>query len=612
MYKIWRSSRSVYGDEICPDGIHGIETDETLSALQVYTENELKKIADAGFNAIWVHGLLRHLIRVEPFPELGECTDIQIDAMRSLIDRAAKYGIKVFIYMQPPRALPQSYKEFWDNHLDIWGDENICCAVPIRRFCTSSPKVKQWLKNAGAALAQNLPGLAGVIMITASEFPQHCYSHSRKSNPEIWANLLKCPRCREREPEDVVAELINLVRNGIRTVSSKMEIVAWNWSWAWNKDSNSRIIEKLQTDVILMADFERGGYTDLDRRPDFHMDEYSLSYAGPSEKCKTAYETAQKCGLRFMAKLQLGTTHELASVVTLPMVSSLYDKAVFHRNQNVSGYMGCWNFGNALPNSNVEAFNFFISAKCPDSRDAAMLKFAKQAFPDCKTELLLQAWNVFAQAMNYYPFTIAFLYHGPQNYTLAYKEIYQPAPLTGKPAGRSWKFDERGDDLSNSYKLHHTQFNLDEIIERVGKIAAVWQCGITIIEQAFAECNCKKSLDELGNSIICGAVWRSTENTYRIFKLRKNWNVSKNEEFFRILDDELCILKDVLPWVKRDPRQGFHIEPQGYMFNAESVAAKIAALEKLKLTDSRRLGKTVCNNGQKTNHRELYHEAYTG
>jgi hypothetical protein len=582
MYKIWRSSASVFGDETCPDGINGIEKDETLSAVDIYTDEELQKIADAGFNAIWVHGLLRHLVKVEPFPELGQYVDMQLAAVRQLSKRAAQYGIKVFIYMQPPRALPQSDTDFWDNHLDIWGEEDICRGLPVRRFCTSAPKVKQWLKNAGTALAQSLPGLAGIILITGSEFPQHCYSHRVQKCSKPWHRLIECPRCKEREPEDVVTELITLIRDGVREVSPDMDIITWDWSWRWNGDSEEKMVSQLPSDIIMMADFERGGHKDLYERPGFFMDEYSLSYAGPSEQCRIAFDIALKHGRRFMSKLQLGTTHELASVVTLPMPGSLYDKALFHHKNKIDGYMGCWNFGNALPNSNVEAFNFFLSDKCPDDKKQALQAFAKLAFPDADPGLLMEAWQAFEDAMFYYPFTIAFLYHGPQNHTLSHKSMYHPASLKGIPSGRSWKDDERGDDLSNSYSYHHTQFNLDEIIDRVVKLAEAWGNGVEIFRRAFANCSDKKSLDELGNAIICSAVWHSTANSFRVFKLRKSWDDSKREEFFKFLDDELDELKNVLPWVERDPRQGFHIEPDIYMFDAKSIREKINALEKIK------------------------------
>ena len=44
-----------------------------------------------------------------------------------------------------------------------------------------------------------------------------------------------------------------------------------------------------------------------------------------------------------------------------------------------------------------------------------------------------------------------------------------------------------------------------------------------------------------------------------------------------------CIVRRqlVLPWVERDPRQGFHIEPGVVMFSAELVQSKIAMLKKL-------------------------------
>jgi hypothetical protein len=571
----------VFGDETCPDGLHGVGKDETLSAVGVYTDEELQKIKKADFDSIWVHGLLRHLVKVDPFPELYKHAELHLNAMRQLIGRAAEYDIKVFLYMQPPRAWSKN-DLFWSEHPDIWGIEDEHRNTPVRSMCTSVPEVQQWLTNASQTIARDLPDLAGIILITASEFNQHCYSRRRKDVAKPWSPLIECPICKEREPEDVVAELITLIRNGVRMASDTIEIIAWNWAWDWEKDSNKKIIEQLPSDVVIMADFERGGYKDLYGRPDFYMNEYSLSYAGPSEECQAVFEICKKRNMRFMSKLQLGTTHELASVVTLPMPGSLYDKAICHRNKDIAGYMGCWNFGNALPNSNVEAFNFFVSDKCPDNKDAALREFASQYFPDAKTELLLQAWAQFAAAMYYYPFTIGFLYHGPQNHTLAYKEMYVPAPLGGKPAGRSWKMDERGDDLTNSYNFHHKQFNLDEIIDRLNKLAISWQCGISKFKEAFKGCKNKRSLDELGNAIICGAIWRSTENSYRIYKLRKDWNESKSGEFYRILDDELNILNDVLPWVKRDPRQGFHIEPHDYMFNAETVAAKRLALEKLK------------------------------
>lgn len=589
MIKLWRSPDSWFGDEICPDGgVGGKEPDETITAMDAYTGEELEKIKKAGFNGIWVHGLLRHIVRVEPFKELGGESAKHIEALEKLISRSERRGLKVFIHMQPPRSLRADNDFFWNKHPDSGGVEDTAwdlhtrTDVRVRRLCTSSAEVKEWLKNGASEMARLLPSLGGITLITASEFGSHCYSRRMKKDPPRWSALIECPRCRGREPEDVVAELITLIRDGIREHSAGMEVIAWNWSWKWNPDSDSKIISQLPRDVVVMADFERGGRKNLLRRPNFFIDEYSLGYSGPSEKFLEVFNAARKRGMRCMSKLQLGTTHELASVVSLPILESLYRKAEFHKKEKVEGFMGCWNFGNVLPSANVAGFNYFLGGKCPDGRKEALESFAEVYMPGCDPGLAVKAWEIFSRAMYYYPFTIAFLYHGPQNHTLGYGEIYRPRELTEKPAGRSWKFDERGDDLSNSYLFHHTQFSLDDIIERLGKLAAAWNEGVEILRASTENCRGRQALDEFGNALICGRIWQSTENTFRVFKLRKDWDDSKKEEFFRIAEDELRILREVLPYVERDPRQGYHAEPHGYMFDAVKINKKISDLERIK------------------------------
>ena len=575
-YRIWRSSQSRFGSEQLPQG----NNDETLTALNAYTDEELQKISEAGFNAIWIHGILHHLVQVEPFMELGSESALHISAMQTLIDRAARYNIKVFIYMQPPRALDAA-DPFWQKHPDIWGEELNFPDITLRCMCTSTAPVQEYLVNAGEALLKNLPDLAGVILITASEFAQHCFSHRcHKPLTKPWHVEITCPRCYQRTRAEVIAELITNIHKGVRKSSATAEVVAWNWSWERPEDE-SYIINTLPEDVILMADFERGGYKDLLRRKHFWMDEYSLGYSGPSEKFQRLFNETSQRKMRHMAKLQLGTTHELATVVSLPIISSLYKKAEFLKKNHLAGFMGCWNFGNALPNLNVEAFNYFVSKECPDNEPAALQSFAQMKFPDCNIDLILAAWEQFERTMYYYPFTILFIYFGVQNYTLAYDEIYKPAPLTGKRVGGSWLMDERGDELREAF-IHPEQprlFELDEIIERIGKVAVGWEAGAELFRKALGNTTDKRQLDELGNTMICQAIWKSTENSYRVYKLRQNWLEDNITEFKRLIIDELDILNGVLPWVERDPRQGFHIEPGGTMFNAAMIRNKIKALE---------------------------------
>ena len=593
MYRIWRTPLSRFNGSPCGHPGSDLE-DETITADGAYTEEALAEITRAGFNAIWLHGILHHLAQVPPFTELGTNAEHHIEALKRLIARAQKHGIKVFIYFQPPRALPTTVLTFWDAHTDIWGQEeadesSAAGSSPsvYRSICISVPKVTDWIANAAESIARRLPELGGFIAITASEHPGHCYSHRVKVDPKPWAGLIECPRCAEREPEEIVIDILSSLREGIRRASDEIELIAWNWSWAWTPQSYTKVIDQfsneLAEDIILLLDFERGGRIDIPGRRGHVYDEYSLSYGGPSERFLESYHAAKARGMRIMTKLQIGTTHELGTVVNLPIMGSLFEKANFQVRENLAGFMGCWNFGN-LPSANTAGFCYFLGQGLEIERRNALEGFAKAYFGGCDAGLMRLAWERFAKAMEYFPFTIAFLYNGAHSHTLGYAAMYKMAPTSGMPAGRSWQPDERGDDLEISYKMNSTQFSLDDVIERIGKMAVIWQGGTDLMSAAFEggrDLDPERVKGELGNAKICGAIWRSTENTYKIYRLRRNWSEEQTQEFLEITSDELAILKQVIPDVEHDPRQGYHLEPQAHLFSAETICRKIAVLEEI-------------------------------
>ena len=232
-YRIWRSPYSRFGglNSLRPDDT----TDETVTAVDCYTDDVLREIAENGFNAIWLHSVLANITHLDIFPEFGKHAELHIRNLSTLISRAAKYGIRVFLYFQPVRSVAAENREFWNRHSECAGqrekateqvlDANKDQLIDMICLCTSVPAVKQWIADASAQLAEKLPELGGVILITASEYPGHCYSHRRKKDATPWTPLIECPRCREREPWEVAAELVNLVHDGIRRHSDRIELI---------------------------------------------------------------------------------------------------------------------------------------------------------------------------------------------------------------------------------------------------------------------------------------------------------------------------------------------------------------------------------------------------
>jgi hypothetical protein len=577
--RIWRSPYSPFGKRT------RIEIDsesETIIAERVYTDEELAGIAETGFNAIWVHTLLHQVVNSPVLPELGQNCELHLTALRKLIDRAAKHGIKVFLYMQPPRALPTDHA-FWNAHPEAGGHieksqsgDDCNDFIDFRCFCTSQPIVKEYLRDASERLARELPDMGGIIMITASEYSSHCIAHSGctlGAMGEISHVNTTCPRCAVRKPADIISEIITLMRDGIRAVSTDMDILAWNWSWTFYYDIPcTEIIEKLPKDIILMLGFERGGTQDYCGQKDAVVNEYSISYAGPSEQCTGAFETASKLGLKTATKLQFGTTHELATVVNLPLIGNLFRKADFMRRNNIVGYMGCWNFGNML-SANTASFNYFLSKEAPANEAEALQTFASDYMPGCDKTAVMDAWYTFAEAMLNYPFGIPYLYAGPTNFSLAYTP--RPEPLNKISSGRAWLDDERGDDLSGCL----SDFSLDEVLAGFEKLSAKWAEGVLQLENALSGSDSEHAVAELTNAKVCGAAFHSTLNTFKFYKLRLDWSNDKVNEYKAIAQDELAVLEAIKPIVASDKRQGYHSEAHAYMFNEDMIQEKINALK---------------------------------
>lgn len=346
-------------------------------AAQVYTDDALRQLADLGFNGVWIRMVYRRLLKNPKYPSFGDQSEQSMAGLRRVIERGAKHGIKVFAYLQEPLGLPTS-DPFWTEHPELAGatynhqNPFTYAYTPMTAFCTSADAGKEFLVKSSEKLLRELPGLGGIITITASEFIAHCYSkydyERGKHHGDKEAAPLRCPRCRERHPSDVVAEVLNLMRAGMDRASKGTPLIAWNWSWqSLEPDPQPRLLSGLARGIEILIDFERGGYR---INPDGHVtfiDEYALSYAGPSERFLRLKQSCDEKGMPVHAKLQVGTTHEVATVSNLPLIGNLFDKTKSFKRLKLAGFMGCWSFG-LSPSLNLRAFKYFLSNDCPASQ----------------------------------------------------------------------------------------------------------------------------------------------------------------------------------------------------------------------------------------------------
>jgi len=588
--RIWRSSAC------------GFSADEALQAERVYTNHTLAGIRDQGFDSIWLRGRLYDLMASRVFPELNRPrADERIRQLQNLIRRGQETGIGVWLFFNEPLAIPSGHAfwhahpevrgtSHWENAVDpVWGAIDVTKPVEMTALCTSAPLEQQFFKEAVTSVLSQLPGLAGVILITASELHTHCWSHQVcRPTGDKYLSLaqheLSCPRCRTRGAAPVVLDLINTWQ---QAMPADGRVLAWNWSWSiWFPDPQREIVEKLPIGVELLADWERGGTRQWQGHT-IPIDEYSLGYIGPSERFRGARAAAH--GIPVHAKLQINTTHELATVPNLPLLPNLHAKWTGLQQEGVTGVMGCWNFG-CLATLNTYAFRLFHENTARWVDPAAFLKgVAESYFGDLDVSAITTAWNRFCAAFELYPFSFGILYHSPINYAPGYPldPHYRDQPMGPSHLQHPW-----GDRLEDTLG----EWSLDEVIRSFESMHPLWQAGLVAYRRALeppttAPVRQLHRRQELICAEMIGCHLASMIQIYRFHRwrldtmkrkgLKPPCTVPLDESARRILREEEANCQVAIPLVQEDPRLGFHEEAQAVYYDAVSLAAKHRQLLRL-------------------------------
>ena len=371
----------------------GLTGDPLLDSENVgYPDGLLARLAAAGVDGVWLQAVL---YKLAPFPwdaELSAGYQDRLAKLRDLVARAGKYDIGVYLYLNEPRAMPL---QFFDEHAGLKGVTEGGHAA----MCTSTQPVRDFVRDAVATVCEAVPDLRGFFSISASENLTSCWSHHRGG---------QCPRCSERTPQEVIAEVNTLFREGIRQGGDRAELIVWDWGWkdAWAEG----IINALPDDVSFMSvsewsiPIERGGVKTV-------VGEYSISEVGPGPRATRHWAIARDRGLKTLAKVQAGNTWELSAVPYIPAVANVAQHAANLRETGVRGLMLGWTLG-GYPSPNLEVVAEL--GRGSPTPEEAMLAVAGRRFGDELAPHVVEAWHEFSEAFAEFPYHGGVLYNGPQ------------------------------------------------------------------------------------------------------------------------------------------------------------------------------------------------------
>ncbi|MBQ9501407.1 MAG: hypothetical protein IJU70_04530 [Lentisphaeria bacterium] len=564
-----RISRCFFGPIKRPPFFH----DELTDDIDYYPEPYLDRLASEGVNGIWLTVVWKEVARTDFFP-VDPLREKRIAKLRRTIEKCRRFGIKVWAFCIEPRSWtnddpPPAGKE------DMRGDES---AGGLDAFCIASENSKKYIRDTVSSIFRDAPGLGGMMLISLGERATSClsYVYSRKSGRQKCADRcgLTC--------SGILDGVLSCIRQGIRDAGSSAEVLSWLYNpYAWQiPEWWFTLPEELDEDKILAFNFESGCSKAQNGRV-LAGGDYWLSCVGPSDRFGRMAASA-KGHCEFAAKLQVGCSHELATVPFLPVPGNLYGKYRAMKTLGVKHVIQCWYFGNypGLMNraAGMLAFEDFSADEADFLRRLALPEWGRK-----HAGKVAAMWASFGEAYGNYPLDIQFQYYGPMHdgvvWPLHLKQVMRSLPRTWKPDAFS-----AGDAVGEALAGH----GLESAVTLSRTLADGWSRAVSLLPElrrAFADdaarqrdCDLYEALDILFNS---GA------RILEFYALRKAlFAVSSGcgallGRMREIVRMEKAASARMIELCRSDCRLGYHSEAEIFKFYPEKLAWRIAELEKL-------------------------------
>jgi hypothetical protein len=512
--------------------------------LNPYPDGLLERLSDSGVNGVWLQAVLRDLAPGgEAFPEFGEGHEQRLANLRTLVERARKHGIGVYLYINEPRAMPEP---FFANRPELAGVKE----GPLAAMCTSQPAVRQWMADALAHIFREVPGLGGVYTITASENLTNCASHGGN---------LACARCKDRSDTDIITEVVSTIEEGVHRGNPDAKVLISDWGWRGHGDARELITRLSGKPICLMSvsewnlPIERGGIQST-------VGEYSISSVGPGPRALPHWQTARDAGLKTGAEIQFNNTCEIATLPYIPvldLVAEHYGKLLAAARPDAM-LIG-WTMG-GYPSPNLRLVRMMSATPAPEPASVldalALERYGAEGASHGR-----KAWTLMSEAYREYPFHISVVYTspvqcGPANLLYATKTGYK-ATMWGLPY----------DDVDT----WRGPYPPEVLAAQFQKIVDGWRPALTELhaaaEKAPAEQRAQAESDL--RMARAGAIhFESVANQTRFITAR---DANAKEELRRCLESEIALARELYTLSRQDSRIGFEPSCQYFYFPLDLV-----------------------------------------
>jgi len=568
-----RISRCFFGPIKRPPFNH----DELLDDVDYYPDAYLDRLASEGVNGLWLTGAWRELAHTDFFPDDPK-REQRLEKLRKTVVKCLKYGIKIWLFCIDPRAWGTD-NEYPDELADAVARERL---VGLYGFCPAGKNAERYLFQAPNSIFREVPGLGGMMMISLGERFTTCLTQALHRN----RGLPCADKCGLNEAQ-VLSKTLSPIRDGIRAAAPDAELLSWLYiphmsgipPWVCELPS------ELNGDGISMAFNFESGCVKNQLGKNVIGGDYWLSCAGPSDRFRIFAANA-KGHCEFAAKLQVGCSHECATIPFMPVPAQLYRKYREMYKLGVGSVIQCWYFGN-YPGTMNKAAGLLAYEDFKDDEQSFLTRLAAPEWGAADAPEVAGAWMKFSEAFRNYPMDIQFQYYGPMHDGPMWPLYLRRSKsrLT-----RSWKPEKfpAGDALCEMSMV----FSTAELMTLSSKMSKEWHDGVKILRQ-LAERH-KNILARAEDFSLCEALdilFASGSRILKFYTLREQWLASplENVKLLKLMADlveaEITASMLLAELCEADLRLGYHSEAEVFKFHPAGLRHRADELRRLLETD---------------------------
>ncbi|OGV62688.1 MAG: hypothetical protein A3K19_30970 [Lentisphaerae bacterium RIFOXYB12_FULL_65_16] len=281
--------------------------------------------------------------------------------MRDLVNRAARFGIKVY-------------------------------AQIIYQYL-GTPESEEGLRRLVRAILKDFPDIQGYVLLTEGFwYAKWGGGHgASKEYLQDWARNW--------------SKAVGIVADECHRVNPAIEILPWEYNIDFrpqNVEMKRYFIQQLPAGTIPLLTWENGKSFEMDGMQGFLRD-YSLNQVGPAEVTDAQIAEARKRGMKVYSKADSFASWQFGTIPYLPFPYQWYDRYTALAKYGVNGTLESWSSG-YKPNFIADLRAWTCWSDAP-SRDELLGAIAARDFGAGGAAKVVKAWDLFSQAIRLVPDT---------------------------------------------------------------------------------------------------------------------------------------------------------------------------------------------------------------